>query len=112
MACAQAMGAFTIQGEPLSLGDGSSQGFQLGQPAATLGSWLMPPPCFSSASSLQRLVPPQALSCSCSSMSAGRVCSSWTVVSRCAVTHPWDRDLLPAAGVGRAVSKPNGLLCV
>lgn len=90
--------------EPLNLGDrdGASQGYQLGQPTATLGCWPTSLSRFSSASSPGRLVSPQALSCSYSSVSAGCVCGSRPGVSWCAATHPWERDLLPPAGGGQS----------
>lgn len=98
------MGAFTLWHEPLNLGDrdGASQGYQLEQPTATLGSWPMPPSCFNSTSSPGRLVPPQALSCSYSLVSKGRVCSPRLGVSWCTATHSWARGLLPAAGDGQS----------
>ena len=98
------MGAFILQHEPLNPGDrdGASQGYQLGQPAVTLGSWPTPPSRFSSAASSGRLVLPQALSCSSSSVSTGCVCSSRPGVLWCAATHPWETDLLPAAGGGQS----------
>lgn len=35
-------------------------------------------------------------------MSTGHVCSSCPGVSWCAATHPWESDLLPAAGGGKS----------
>lgn len=67
----------------------------------------MPPPCFSSTASPGRLVPPQALSCSYSLVSAGCVCSSHLGISWCAATHPWQRDLLPAAGCGQSYEQAH-----
>lgn len=91
--------------------DGPSQTHQLGQPTATLRSCPTPYPRFSSAPSPGRAVATSSPALQLLLVSTDFVCSSCLGVSWCAATHPWERDLLQL-GVGRALSKPAGLLCL
>lgn len=84
--------------EPLDMGgrDGASQGSQLGQPRATLGSGQTPPWRAPLVLLPQGAAATSSTSCSYCSMSRGCACSSHLGVSW------WERDLLPSAEGGQS----------